>query len=103
MDKTLKILGRRGRITIPYDIRKRLGFEKNDVLSFEDNGIDTVIIKREILCTHCADQAEESLDKPDDEVTLLDFLDNLSLTEQRAALIHLSLKWATQESRNENG
>ena len=41
MDKTLKILGRRGRITIPYDIRKRLGFEKNDVLSFEDNGIDT--------------------------------------------------------------
>ena len=32
--RMLRILGKRGRITIPYEIRKKLGFQPNDVLSF---------------------------------------------------------------------
>ncbi len=104
MAKTLKILGKRGRVTIPFEIRQRLGFKYNDILSFEDNGADTVTVKREVLCTRCADNPfEEPVDKPDDEETLLDFLDSLTLTEQRAALIHLSAKWATLEGRKANG
>jgi AbrB family looped-hinge helix DNA binding protein len=99
MGKALLILGRRGRITIPFEIRQRLGFRQNDILSFEDNGKDIVTIKRETLCTHCADPAEEPVNKPDDEQTLLEFLDSLSLTEQRAALVHLSVKWAALEGK----
>ncbi len=104
MEKTLKILGKRGRITIPFEIRQRLGFRQNDILSFMDNGYDTVTVKREALCTHCADDLfDEPLDKPDDEDTLLDFLDSLSLSEQRAALIHLSVKWAEAEGAKSYG
>ena len=104
MEKTLKILGKRGRITIPFEIRQRLGFKQNDILSFMDNGYDTVTVKREALCTHCADDLfDEPLDKPDDEETLLDFLDSLSLSEQRAALIHLSVKWAEAEGAKSYG
>ena len=35
--------------------------------------------------------------KESDGVTLLEFLDGLSADEQRAALIHLSVKWAEQK------
>ena len=49
MAKTLKILGKRGRVTIPFEIRQRLGFKYNDILSFEDNDVDTVTVKREVL------------------------------------------------------
>lgn len=34
MKKLFRILGKRGRITIPYEIRQRVGFSYNDVLSF---------------------------------------------------------------------
>ena len=32
MNKTYKILGKRGRITIPFEIRQKLGFAYNDVI-----------------------------------------------------------------------
>lgn len=31
MTKLYRILGKRGRITIPYEIRKRVGFSYNDI------------------------------------------------------------------------
>ncbi len=49
-----RILGKRGRITIPYDLRKILGFKLNDVLTFaltEDE--KCVVITKEKLCTDC--------------------------------------------------
>ena len=48
MNKMYRILGKRGRITIPYEIRKRVGFAYNDVLSFAE-ALDgqTVMVKRE--------------------------------------------------------
>ena len=42
--KIYKILGKRGRITIPYEIRQSLGFEEKDVISFEPQDDGTVII-----------------------------------------------------------
>ena len=50
MMRTLRILGKRGRITIPYEIRKKLGFRPNDVLSFQIVDDRTVSIQRERLC-----------------------------------------------------
>lgn len=90
-----RILGKRGRITIPYEMRQRVGFAYNDVLSFtESEDGRTVLVRREKICNNCKD------DPPGDsenEVTLLEFLDGLTDSEQHAALIHLSVKWAEKQ------
>jgi bifunctional DNA-binding transcriptional regulator/antitoxin component of YhaV-PrlF toxin-antitoxin module len=93
MNKIYKILGKRGRITVPYEIRLSQGFEHNDVISFEEKD-NCVIIKREKICDSCKTAVPKKEDKKSDEITLLEFLDGLSEEEQRAALIHLSLIWA---------
>ena len=38
MIKLYRVLGKRGRITIPFEIRQRVGFTCNEVLSFTVNG-----------------------------------------------------------------
>ncbi len=90
-----RILGKRGRITIPYEMRQRVGFSYNDVLSFtESDDGRTVLVRREKICNHC------NTEPPGDsvnEVTLLEFLDGLTDSEQHAALIHLSVKWAEKQ------
>ena len=48
--KLFRILGKRGRITIPYEIRQRVGFKYNDVLSFTEAPDGRTIIKRERIC-----------------------------------------------------
>lgn len=101
MAKTLyRILGKRGRITIPYEMRRRVGFSFNDVLSFtESDDGRTVIVKREKICSNCKDEPPGD---DGNEVTLLDFLDGLTESEQRAALIHLSVKWAEKQGGSLN-
>ena len=48
MTKLYRILGKRGRITIPFEIRQRVGFSYNDVLSFTESPDGrTVTVKRE--------------------------------------------------------
>ena len=100
--KINKILGKRGRITIPYEIRLKMGFKYNDVVSFEEQDNNTVIICREKICDGCKKDAPNPVEKPTDEITLLDFLDGLSAAEQRAALIHLSVKWAQLQGGDKN-
>ena len=96
--KTYRILGKRGRITVPYEIRCKVGFKQNDVLSFEESADGrTVVIKREIICDCNGEKGKEKKDKQD-EITLYDFLNGLSPEQQRAALIHLSVKWAHNQS-----
>lgn len=91
--KTYRILGKRGRITVPYEIRVKVGFKQNDILSFEETEDGkSVIVKRERLCV-CDGENGKGIVKHD-EITLYDFLNNLSPEQQRAALIHLSVKWA---------
>ena len=102
MTKLYRILGKRGRITIPYEIRKRGGLSCNDVLSFAEQDDRTVIVRREKICNDCR-KAPGALDKPEPEgITLLDFLDSPSAKEQRAALIHLSVRWAEQQGGEPN-
>lgn len=45
MTKLYRVLGKRGRITIPYEIRRRVGFIYNDVLSFTEQDDRTVVVK----------------------------------------------------------
>ena len=96
MKKLFRVLGKRGRITIPYEIRERMNFSYNDVLSFTEADDDrTVIVKREKICDSCGEAQPQMI--KDDEVTLFDFLSNLSADQQRAALVHLSVLWAEHQ------
>ena len=63
MMRTLRILGKRGRITIPYEIRQKLGFRPDDVLSFQIMDDRTVLVRRERLCnsTRGGKQMKENL------------------------------------------
>ena len=51
-------------------------------------------VKREKICDNCSQHHTEK----DDEVTLYDFLNGLSAEQQRAALVHLSVMWAEQQT-----
>lgn len=90
MLKIYRVLGKKGRITIPFEIRQRIGFRYNDVLSFAELDDSSVVVRREKLCDNCQYLEEEF----QENYTLEDFLDSLSEEEQRDALIHLSLLWA---------
>lgn len=95
MLKMYRVLGGRGRITIPYEIRKRIGFKYNEILSFTQQDDGSVLVKREKICDNCNEFAEEF----EENFTLEDFLDSLSEEEQRDALLHLSLLWAEKQKR----
>jgi len=101
MNKIFKILGKRGRITIPYEIRMKLGFAYNDVLSFEEQDDNTVIIKREKICDDCG-KKPASKKKPTDLGTLLDFIDELSREEKKVAFFHLLNEWEKIKGENIN-
>lgn len=73
MSVIYKVLDQKGRITIPSEIRQKLGMKCNDILSFrmDNNG---VIITKEKLCNNCCDEAVDE----DEERSLAVFLDGLS-------------------------
>ena len=53
MIKIYRVLGKKGRITIPFVIRQRIGFEYNDVLSFTQQDDGSVVVRREKICDNC--------------------------------------------------
>ena len=70
----------------------------NDILSFEQQKDDTILIRKEQVCDNCRAEQPNAVTKPTNETTLLDFLNGLSPAEQRAALVHLSLRLTTAHS-----
>ena len=92
MRKIYKILGKCGRITIPFEIRMRKGFAYNDVVSFEEKDDDTVVIRRERVCDH--GQSGCNVDK---ESSLLDVINSLKIDEQKAVFKYLARKLAESE------
>ena len=98
MSKIARILGKRGRTTLPFEIRQKIGMCPGDIISFEEKDGDSILVRRERLCESYRPICQnESVQRPKNVESLLDFLDGLSPTEQRAALIHLSVQWAAQE------
>ena len=91
--KLYRFLGKRGRITIPYEIRKYIGFKYNDVLSFTKLDDDSVVVRKEKICDNCNEFAEEF----EENYTLEDFLDSLSEVVLKDVLVHLSLLWAEKQ------
>ena len=87
MNKIYRTLGKRGRTTIPYAIRVRLGLRHNDLLSFEEDG-DAVIVRREKVCNNCfADDIDFS--EEDSSDALFDFVDDLSDKERMTLFFYL--------------
>ena len=87
MNKIYRTLGKRGRTTIPYAIRVKLGLRHNDLISFEEDS-DTVIVRREKVCNNCfADDIDFS--EVDNNDALLDFVDDLSDKERMTLFFYL--------------
>ena len=98
--KIYKILGKRGRITIPWEIRKDLGFAYNDVVSFDMDG-DTVLVKREKICDGCKTvPLPESKENPGELINEL--VEEMTLNEFRTVLIHLTNRWAERLEGEKN-
>ena len=93
--KIYKILGKRGRITIPYAIRQELGFEKDDALPFEAQDDGSVIIRTEPRCCACHEEDQPSI------VSLQDILDELPMEAKRDALVYLSMQLAMNRREND--
>ena len=72
MAQMYRILGKRGRVTIPYEIRQRVGFSQNDVLSFTESPDGrTVLVKREKLCDdNCKTERAQQRKEETDSVTM---------------------------------
>ena len=92
MSKTYKILGKRGRITIPYELRVKYGFGYNDVVSFEDKEDGAIVVRKEKICNHCNAPKVETK-----ETSLLEVLNSLTVSEQKAALRYLVKKLSGSE------
>ena len=91
-----RVMGKRGRITIPYEFRQQVGFGYNDILSFTKQDDNTVIVKREKICDNCNHRNVNAAvaEIPEAGMTLMELLDSLTPAQQKAALVHLSVKWA---------
>ena len=98
-----RVMGKRGRITIPYEFRQQVGFGYNDILSFTQQDDNTVIVKREKVCDNCSvSKAQAAAKATDTSLTLMELLDSLTPAQQSAALVHLSVKWAEQQGKSSN-
>jgi len=89
MNKIFKILGKRGRITIPFEIRLALGFAYNDVVSFAIDG-ENVLVRREKVCDGCK-TADVTSNR---SITLKEIIEELTPNELWTALTHLNVRWA---------
>lgn len=95
MAKLYRILGKRGRTTIPYPIRQSVGFSCNDVLSFaEGDDGKSVIIRREDLCYNCKEQLPVVKER-----NLQEVLSDLSIEEQMAAFFYLTRLLSDRQTR----
>ena len=100
---TTASLKERVNTTIPYEIRKKCGFSRNNLISFEEHDQNTVIIRHEKVCDGCGKlnlNEKKAVAKPTNEETLLDFVDSLSRDEQAAMLQHLCKLWLAAGETN---
>ena len=83
MTKMFKVLGKRGRVTIPLEVREELGYSCNDILSFtaQDNG--TLLIKKEKICDNCIVQLKAAEEQKKDSDSIMELLDSLTDSQQR--------------------
>ena len=91
--RTYRVLGQKGRTTIPLSLRLRLGLRCGDVLSFdEDNG--AVIVRKEKICDRC--KGNRILPEHSDTDSFSSFTEQLTMDERRALLTCLIAKFSEE-------
>ena len=88
-------------LSVPSEIMEEAGITSNALIQYSvDDGKIIVEMVDEVAplicvgeCKKCPIKDQKTSEKQD-EITLLEFLNNLSEKQQRAALIHLSVLWA---------
>lgn len=91
--KTYRVLGQKGRTTIPFSIRMRLGLRCGDVLSFaEENG--AVTVRKEKICDRCKEN--RILPEHSDTDSFSSFTEQLTTDERRVLLTCLIAKFSEE-------
>lgn len=94
----LRILGKRGRTTIPFSLRKELGLQPGTIVSFTVEN-DGVKVRREELCDF--ENCPAMMDS-DDEITpdtVLEDFSFLSSHDQYQVMSTLLASWANNLER----
>ena len=92
-----RILGKRGRTTIPYEFRQILDLKHNDVLTFAMNDAKScVVITKERICTDCVKYVPGGK-----EITLDDFISQMNEEEMLKTIAALSKALVSKEHTNE--
>ena len=81
--KLYRIIGKEGRVTIPCTLRACVGFESNDVVSFEQISPDAVLVKREQIIQPGADRKEMP--------SIKELLESLTESQRKAAQCYLAI------------
>lgn len=94
MKKKFVIIGKRGRITIPEEIRNVVGIKYNDLLSFEVQPNNTIIIRKERYCDNCVSE---------NSMPLSEVLKRYPEEERDKAFIALSADWSSRQGGGLSG
>ena len=88
-------------MSIPSDVLEEAGIQPNALIQYHaDEGKVIMEMVDEIVPIACSGECDEcpvkgkKMLEQNEEITLLEFLNNLSEEQQRAAIIHLSVSWA---------
>ena len=90
----IKVIGRRGRITIPYDMRMKMKITHNDVLRFEQIDEDTVLITRIVA----SKDLPESFETENPAQLLCNCLDVLD-SEEKISVLNFLLTTIKKEKK----
>lgn len=90
MNKIFKLIGKRGRTTVPFEIRMKMRLGYNSLVSYELKDEDTLILRKEKICDGCKEPTIK-------EATILDVVNSLSDTEQKALYRYLSIRLSKAE------
>ena len=93
--KLYRIIGKEGRVTIPCTLRACVGFESNDVVSFEQISPDTVLVRREKIREPGANHQEMP--------SIKELLESLTESQRRAAQCYLSILASAEGGNAQNG
>lgn len=90
LNKVYKLIGKRGRTTVPFDIRMKMRLGYNSLVSYELKDEDTLILRKEKICDGCREPNIK-------ETTILDVVNSLSDTEKKALYRYLSIRMSKPE------
>ena len=96
-------------MSIPSNVLEEAGMMPNALIQYQvEDGRIIIEMVDELVPVVCNGDCEECPIKgqktreQNEEITLLEFLNNLSEEQQKAALIHLSVLWAQKTVGQEN-